>query len=124
VRLEVDEASRLDGTPLPSRDLLTVVGNLVDNALEAVAGTDPPRRVTVRVREADGEVLVRVSDTGPGLADVEAAFRRGWSTRREGRGLGLALVRQVVDRYGGSYDVSAADGGGAVVSVRLPVAGR
>ena len=123
VRLVVDEASRIDVTPLPSRDLLTVVGNLVDNALEAVAGTEPPRTVTVLVVEAENEVLVRVSDTGPGIepSDVDAAFRRGWSTKASGRGLGLSLVRQVVDRYAGRYEVTGAPGGGAVVSVRLPV---
>jgi signal transduction histidine kinase len=76
------------------------------------------------VIESDGEVLVRVADTGPGLAgpDVASAFQRGWSTKkREGRGLGLALVRQVVERHGGSYEVASAEGGGAVISVRLPV---
>ncbi|GGM35586.1 ATP-binding protein [Dactylosporangium sucinum] len=121
VELVVDEESRLDEAALPSRDLITVVGNLVDNALEAVAGTDPPRRVTVLVRQDDGEVLVRVGDTGPGLPaeHVTDAFRRGWSTKREGRGLGLALVGQVVRRYGGQYDVAPADGGGAVITVRL-----
>jgi two-component system, CitB family, sensor kinase len=120
VQLVIDDESRLDGSPFASRDLLTVVGNLVDNALEAVAGTDPPRKVTVLVRDTGGEVLVRVTDTGPGLADAAAAFRRGWSTKQPGRGLGLALVRQVVDRYGGGHDVSAAPGGGAVITVRLP----
>jgi two-component system CitB family sensor kinase len=121
VRLVVDDDSRLDGSPLPGRDLLTVVGNLVDNALEAVAGTEPPRTVRVLVVEQDGEVLVRVADNGPGIADTDAAFRRGWSTKQPGRGVGLSLVRQVADRHGGSYQVAAADGGGAVVSIRLPV---
>jgi two-component system CitB family sensor kinase len=121
VQLAVDDASRIDASALPSRDLLTVVGNLVDNALEAVAATEAPRRVTVLVVEDGGEVLVRVSDTGPGLSDASLAFRRGWSTKAEGRGLGLALVRQVALRYGGGYEVGTADGGGAVVTVRLPV---
>jgi two-component system CitB family sensor kinase len=121
VQLAVDDASHIDGSPLPSRDLLTVVGNLVDNALEAVVTTPAPRRVTVLVVEENGEVLVRVGDTGPGLADASLAFRRGWSTKAEGRGLGLALVRQVALRYGGGYEVGTAEGGGAVVTVRLPV---
>jgi two-component system, CitB family, sensor kinase len=121
VELAVDEASHLSGRRLPSRDLLTVVGNLVDNALEAVAATEAPRRVTVLVAGDDREVRVRVSDTGPGLADASLAFRRGWSTKAEGRGLGLALVRQVAERYGGGYQVGTAAGGGAVVTVRLPV---
>jgi two-component system, CitB family, sensor kinase len=124
VEFVVDPESRLDGEPLPARDLITVVGNLVDNALEAVAGTDSPRRVTVLVRSTAGEVLVRVADNGPGLPEdqVADAFRRGWSTKRAGRGLGLALVGQVVRRYGGSYAVTG--DGGAVFTVRLPVRGR
>jgi sensor histidine kinase regulating citrate/malate metabolism len=120
VQLVVDDASRLGRTPLPSRDLLTVVGNLVDNALEAVAGTEPPREVTVLVVESDGEIVVRVGDTGPGLSAVEA-FERGWSTKARGRGIGLALVKQVADRHGGSIHVGAAPGGGALITVRLPV---
>ncbi|MDQ7907905.1 sensor histidine kinase [Phytohabitans sp. ZYX-F-186] len=121
VELVVDAESRLDGEPLPARDLLTVVGNLVDNALEAVAGTEPPRRVTVLVQATAERVLVRVTDTGPGLPaeQVADAFRRGWSTKREGRGLGLALVGQVVERYGGGYEVSTS--GPTVFTVRLPV---
>ncbi len=121
VQLIVDDASRLDSTPMPSRDLLTVVGNLVDNALEAVAGTAPPREVTVLVLEADGEILVRVGDSGPGFTDVDAAFQRGWSSKEKGRGIGLALVKQVVDRHGGSVDVGASATGGALITVRLAV---
>ncbi|WP_433306711.1 ATP-binding protein [Actinoplanes sp. CA-030573] len=121
VQLVVDDASHLDGAPLPSRDLLTVVGNLVDNALEAVAAAEPPRVVRVLVAEENGEVRIRVSDNGPGIADAGAAFGRGWTTKQDGRGVGLSLVRQVADRHGGSYAVTAAAGGGAEVSVRLPV---
>jgi two-component system CitB family sensor kinase len=124
VELTVDEDSRLDSDLVRSRDLLTVVGNLVDNALEAVAATPPPRRVRVLVRQEDRHVLVRVSDSGPGLTPAQAAvaFRRGWSTKDgAGHGVGLSLVRQVTDRYGGSYGVDRAEDGGAVLTVRLPV---
>ncbi|BAL91070.1 putative two-component system sensor kinase [Actinoplanes missouriensis 431] len=124
VELTVDPASFLAGHVLPSRDLLTVVGNLVDNALEAVAGRDLPRRVSVLIRQEDGEVLVRVRDNGPGLRPGEAAeaFRRGWSTKPgEGRGVGLSLVRQITERYGGTYALESPAEGGAVLTVRLPV---
>ncbi|AGL18161.1 ATP-binding protein [Actinoplanes sp. N902-109] len=125
VELTVSDDSRLTGDRLPSRDLLTVVGNLVDNALEAVALAEPPRRVRVLVRQEEAAVLVRVSDTGPGLTpeQARAAFRRGWSTKPgENRGVGLALVRQVAERYGGSCTITAGpDERGAVLTVRLPV---
>jgi two-component system, CitB family, sensor kinase len=123
VELIVDERSRLDGELLPTRDLLTVVGNLVDNALEAVAAAPPPRRVRVLIRQDDGQVLVRVTDTGAGLTSGQAAdaFRGGWSTKGAGHGIGLSLVRQVAERHGGGYQIEAADGGGTVLTVRLPV---
>ncbi|MGC5019551.1 ATP-binding protein [Micromonospora sp. DT47] len=123
VDLVIDPDCRLDDSPLPTADLLTVVGNLVDNALEAVAGTEPPRRVRVFVGTVDAEIVVRVGDNGPGLDPdrVADAFRRGWSTKSAGRGLGLALVGQVVRRHGGRSDVGASDGGGTVFTVRLPI---
>ncbi|MEV6350471.1 sensor histidine kinase [Actinoplanes sp. NPDC051851] len=124
VELTVEAESRLEGPALPGRDLLTVVGNLVDNALEAVAAAEPPRRVRVLVRQHGDEVLVRVTDTGPGLSPEQAAaaFRRGWSTKPgEGRGVGLSLVRQVADRYGGTYRIDSPSSGGAILTVRLPV---
>ncbi|WP_238453640.1 sensor histidine kinase [Micromonospora sp. ATA51] len=123
VDLVIEPDCRLDDSPLPAADLLTVVGNLVDNALEAVAGTDPPRRVRVFVGTVDDDIVVRVGDNGPGLDPdrVADAFRRGWSTKSAGRGLGLALVGQVIRRHGGRCDVAAADGGGTVFTVRLPI---
>jgi two-component system CitB family sensor kinase len=122
--LTLDDGSRLDDGLVPGRDLLTVVGNLIDNALEAVATTAPPRRVRVLVRQEDDHLLVRVGDTGPGLSADQAAdaFRRGWSTKPgTGHGIGLSLVRQVADRYGGDCRIAAADGGGTVLTVRIPV---
>ncbi len=121
VEFVVEPESRLDSLRIPSRDLLTVVGNLVDNALEAVAGTEMPRRVSVLVRADDREVVVRVSDSGPGVdeATAGALLRKGWTTKQAGRGLGLSLVAQVVTRYDGSIAVE--NEGGAVFTVRLPL---
>jgi signal transduction histidine kinase len=70
-----------------------------------------------------------VSDSGPGLdrARAEQAFERGWSTKRGdddlGRGLGLALVAQVVRRHGGSVQVDRSPLGGAEFAVRIPAEG-
>lgn len=106
------------------RDAVTVLGNLIDNALDAaLAGSgDHTPRVTVDVQASGGELVLRVADNGPGVAaeGIAELFRRGWSTKSgPGRGLGLALVGQAVRRYGGTVDVSMDDG--AVFTVRIPV---
>lgn len=107
------------------RDLITVVGNLVDNALDAALAAPAPRVVEVAVRLDGDDLLVQVADSGPGLApqEREQAFIRGWSTKGDGPaygpGLGLGLVGQVVDRHGGSVDVGGERG--AVFTVGLPI---
>jgi two-component system CitB family sensor kinase len=108
------------------RDLVTVIGNLVDNALDAVAigPSVGGRWVDVAVRADRDAILVRVHDSGPGIdpAIRDRLFEEGFTTKEPGsqpmRGLGLALVQQVVRRRGGSIDV--ATNGGAVFTVRLP----
>ncbi|WP_419999778.1 ATP-binding protein [Streptomyces boninensis] len=112
---------------LPARDLVTVLGNLIDNAIDAArAVSDAVPRVTVALRATDGELRVSVADNGPGIAPAAAddVFERGWTTKPAGpggRGLGLALVRQVARRHGGEARVDRAESGGAKFTVRLPL---
>lgn len=137
VELEVCEDSRLDDSVLPAglppRDLVTILGNLVDNAVDAAQGT-PRARVTVtayaRGAAPEGgaeELVLRVADTGDGVdpARLKAMFQRGFSTKPAsgpgGRGLGLALVRQAVHRHGGTLTVTNREGGGAAFEARLPL---
>ncbi|MEV0093265.1 sensor histidine kinase [Streptomyces sp. NPDC050738] len=117
VELVLADDSDIKEGLLPPRDLVTLLGNLIDNALDAAQGSEGAR-VTVTVRAAEGELLLRVADTGPGVraADADEVFRPGWSTRGAGRGLGLALVRQSALRLGGTVAVE-----GAEFSVRLPL---
>ena len=125
VELVVTDDTAVGPTGIDPRDLVTMVGNLIDNAVDAALAVPAPRRVTVTVRQDEAELLVRVADTGPGLdpAGIEQVFTRGWSTkpagRPQGRGLGLALVRQVVTRHDGRVEV--ANDGGAVFTIRLPL---
>ncbi|MFE5488764.1 ATP-binding protein [Streptomyces virginiae] len=110
----------LGGLP-PARDLVTVLGNLIDNAVDAVTAV-PGARIAVTLRPEREELLLRVADNGPGLPEGVDVFRRGWSGKGEGRGLGLALVRQVAQRYGGAVLAAQGPGGGAEFTVRLPTA--
>lgn len=124
VELRIDETSRVEDLPVEPRDVVTVVGNLLDNAFDAV-GESSVRTVDVRVVADRSTLLVDVADSGPGLPEgaAERAFERGWSTKRGdgaiGRGLGLALVGQVVRRYAGQVSVDRSDLGGAAFHVRI-----
>ncbi len=99
-----------------------MLGNLVDNAVDAVAGRRPGAdrgRVEVTVSGVagpgvDGHVRLVVRDDGPGIADVDAVYERGWSTKQagpEGRGIGLDLVRSTLARIGGAVDVTTGPDG-------------
>jgi two-component system, CitB family, sensor kinase len=108
-----------------SRDLVTVLGNLVDNALDAVAGRQV-RRVAVELGGEGGVATIVVGDSGPGLTDEEAGrvLQRGWTTKASaadvaGRGVGLALVGQVARRYAGEVRIGSSPLGGAEFTVTL-----
>ena len=124
VQLAIDPASRLPADLLPSEDLVTIVGNLIDNALDALAG-GAGGRIDVRLATDHDRVRLEVRDDGPGFpaGAIDHAFEAGWSTKSDAaagrRGLGLALVSTAATRLGGR--VSAANDGGAVLTVEVPV---
>ena len=110
--------------PLSSRDLVTVLGNLLDNAFDAVAGVEE-KRVAVTLAPTPDGLTVLVEDSGPGLTEEEArrVLERGWTTKAtgdaDGRGLGLALVGQVARRHRGRILIDESDLGGAAFAVEV-----
>ncbi|MEU5692709.1 HAMP domain-containing sensor histidine kinase [Actinosynnema sp. NPDC020468] len=120
----------LDGEPggavlATVRGAESVLDALLDNALKF---TGEDTLVHVDVRRGDTAVTLTVRDEGPGLpeADLERAFDRFWRSPAhqnvQGSGLGLALVRQIVERVGGSVRLKAPAGGGLTVVVVYPAA--
>ena len=116
--------------PLPpvlgDRDLLFLaVYNLLDNASKF---TDPGDTVEVRAFEDEAVVVVEVADTGPGmLADdlphvFEELYRGQAAQGKAGSGLGLALVKAVIERHSGTVSIRSRPGQGSVFTMRLPVA--
>lgn len=126
VELRVEEGTCVPAGLADPRDLVTIVGNLLDNAIDAAQTGPSPRWVRFGARITSDAVELRVADSGPGLApeDAERAFERGWSTKpvngahpELGRGLGLPLVRRAVERHGGSVALA----GRAEFAARLPL---
>lgn len=125
VTLRIGDGTRLLDELDDPRDLVTVVGNLVDNAIDA-ASTGPSRDgrwVAVTVQAVEGGIRLRVADSGPGIPPEVAGriFEEGFSTKdgtgQAMRGLGLAIVQQIVRRRGGEVRVET--DGGAVFDVWL-----
>ncbi|MBT2396861.1 sensor histidine kinase [Streptomyces sp. ISL-100] len=127
VALRLSDATLLPDRLVDPRGLVTVVGNLVDNALDASAGSaDAVIEVELRARERTA--VLRVTDSGPGVPaeQRELIFTEGWSTKElpahGKRGLGLAMVRRLAERQGGTARVGEGARGGAEFTVVLPEA--
>jgi sensor histidine kinase regulating citrate/malate metabolism len=110
---------------LAVQDLVAILGNLLDNAIDAAAEAPAPKLVELTVETVGGALAITVEDSGPGIDPeaVEDVFRHGFSTKAPGpfgRGLGLALVRQAVQRLGGTMTITSP--AGALFRVTLPTA--
>jgi len=125
VSLAIAPESHLSAlVPALATDVITLLGNLIDNAVDVSVGADPAN-VTVAIRDHD-ELTISVADSGPGVPEHlrEAIFARGVTSKPDvpgGRGIGLALVRLVSAQHGGTVEVSDSAAGGAFFVVRLRV---
>lgn len=125
VDLSIDPSSHLDALP-PFADVLTfitIAGNLITNAVEAVV--DVPkrrRRVQVKLTQDAEETVLLVRDHGPGLpvGESELVFSPAFSTKRAGGGIGLSLVYDEVSRLGGQVTVDQDEAGWTRFVVMIP----
>jgi two-component system, CitB family, sensor kinase len=124
IALEITDDTHLDVAEADAQRLITIIGNLIDNAIDALRGSEGARVITVRLTDHD-VLRIEVSDTGPGVtADAVAElFVDGYTTKPArgtvGRGLGLALVHRIVKRADGHIDVSPGPGASFVVVMPL-----
>jgi sensor histidine kinase regulating citrate/malate metabolism len=113
--------SNIDDVPLSGQEMVTVLGNLIDNAMDACDRDNP--WVEVTVSQDDHTLLLRVADSGSGMdsAAFEKAMQRGYSTKSGvdtgQHGLGLALVAQVVKRHNGTLTADVTYGSVVTVTV-------
>lgn len=107
---------------LPSEMLITVIGNVLDNAFEAMNvhnNFDQPKELLFGIFSKPGAMLITVDDTGMGIRedDLEHIFENGYSTKGEGRGTGLYQVKTMVENFGGKITVESQSSVGTSFSI-------
>ena len=124
VTLSIDAKTSIDDLALDQNAQITVIGNLIDNAIEATAGSQPAI-VVMTIEEVNDFKRITVEDSGHGLPEPnpEVVFEDGFSTKgtQPGahRGLGLAIVHRLVKQAGG--EITCRNRNGAIFTVVLPV---
>lgn len=107
---------------LPSELLVTIIGNLIENAFEAMNDNmdyNVQKELIFGIYSRPGAVLITTDDTGVGISEenLQRIFDNGFSTKGEGRGTGLYQVKEMVERYGGVISVETQEGVGSSFSV-------
>jgi two-component system CitB family sensor kinase/two-component system sensor histidine kinase DcuS len=126
IDFQVDREGTMLDVPewLPQDKLVTIVGNLIANAFDAVLQQDKDnRRVDLSFTDLGKEIIFEVSDSGPGIPQelLDRIFEKGVSTKGPGRrGLGLFLARQRTRELGGWITVAPGELGGALFTVAIP----
>lgn len=113
---------RNEDVNIPSEALVTITGNLIDNALDAMnTSTKENKELSVGIFTKQGELLLIVEDSGPGIADgfKEKIFDNGFSTKGTGRGVGLYHTKQLIKSLGGEIVVESQIGKGSCFTVTL-----
>ena len=125
IRFTLPPASTLHGDNpyLPAMGMITVLGNLIENAFDALLGAPPGEasEVTVSIREGQHGLVISVDDTGPGMTEEVRAhiFDKGFSTKGDSRGTGLSLVQDTLAAYGGTIRVESEPGVGTSFIITL-----
>ena len=122
IEVERDIADGLPAVPIDQRLLRQAILNVANNAVQALG--DDGGKITVRVQRADGAVRIEIADSGPGIPpEVQRRiFEPFFTTRASGTGLGLTVVKRIVDVHRGETDLDSAEGRGTRFVIRLPVA--
>jgi len=126
VTFEVDRDSSMTDIPehIDQEALVTIIGNLIDNALDAVRGLGPDKgRVILSMTDLGNDLIFEIEDSGPGIPeeDYDRVFEKGMTSKQgEKRGVGLFLVAERLKELGGVITIGHSDYGGALMTLSIP----
>lgn len=113
IRMELNIASGWQELPVPGWEMCRVLGNLIDNARDALLedASNADRRIRLAIDETPGAYSFRVSNNGPAIPPPmqRKIFQMGFTTKSDGHGSGLAIVEEILKRYGGGIHVESGD---------------
>lgn len=110
IALELDIRTALEGLPVPPWEICCIMGNLMDNAMDALTGVENGR-IRLEVRESLRHFTFAITNNGPAVPDSlrQSIFEPGVSTKGEGRGMGLSIVQKTLAEFGGTIELLAGD---------------
>ena len=128
IEFEIDPDSQLKDVPseLSREKLVTILGNLIDNAFDAALLGENQTKVKLSMTDAGNDLVFEIEDSGTGIPTErsEQIFKRGFTTKQNDRGQGLYLVEKALKDLGGQITLGNSDLGGALFSVFIPKRGR
>ncbi|MCL6447207.1 MAG: sensor histidine kinase [Armatimonadetes bacterium] len=129
INMTIDRRSRLPAlSPVTgAADLVVILGNLLENAMDAVKELPPPQRhIYLGIFDQKNELQIIVRDSGAGIPEElqERIFERGVSTKAQGRGLGLYLVKAHLNRLGGALEIQSQPQRGTEIRIGIPKEAR
>jgi sensor histidine kinase regulating citrate/malate metabolism len=124
IKLEIHEDTYLEKSlKIDSNTIVTIVGNFIENAMEAVVQDDKiEKKVIIRIQDYDDRLEIEVSDSGIGIEEenLNKIFIRGFSTKSKEGGIGLSLIKDKIDNLGGKIKVSSVAGKGTTILAIIP----
>ncbi len=123
IQFEIDPESSIDTLPfhITVSDLVTVIGNIIDNAFDAVRN-EQMKLVTFNITDIGNDIIIEVIDNGKGIPDdkIDSLFIKGYSSKGKNRGYGLFNVKEIVTRLKGTIEVGPNLGKGTIFTIYLP----
>ncbi|SDK93163.1 DcuS/MalK family sensor histidine kinase [Natronincola ferrireducens] len=124
IDMNIHSSSYLEKLPshIPSSLMVTIIGNLLENSFDAVKDQSEKKQVDCLIKEKKNQIIISIKDNGYGIDSLHKnfIFQKGYTTKKDGRGVGLYLVKQNVDSLEGSIHFKAQRSKGTHIVIKIP----